>query len=165
MAEQHTPAELETMLRKAVKAVPAAMLGVVGGQPHHFAPMRAYQVDEEKPYWFIIRHNAELVQELDSGAHDAMLTVVSQDHHLHACIGGVLREDRDQARIDMFWNSVTDAWLPEGKTSPEVTLLQFDPSDAVVWLSDNSFKLAFEVAKANYKGVQIDSGEKAKVKL
>ncbi len=165
MAEQHTPAELETKLRKAAKGVSAGMLGVVGGAPHHFAPMRAYQVDEEKPFWFITRRDVELVKELQGGSHAAMFIVVSEDHHLHACVGGTLQEDRDQARIDMFWNSVAEAWLPEGKTSPGVTLLRLDPAEAVVWLSDNAFKLAFEVAKANYNRTQAQSGETATITL
>ena len=44
-------------------------------------------------------------------------------------------------------------------------LLRFNPAEAQVWLSDNSFKLAWEVAKANFNRQEIASGEKATLTL
>ena len=95
----------------------------------------------------------------------ALITVVSDDHHLHASVAGQLSAERDQARIDQFWTSVADAWLPEGKLSPDVILLRFDPGEAEIWLSDNSFKLAWEVAKANFNREEIESGERATIRM
>ena len=165
MSEHQDPAELERRLRKAAKTVRAGMLGVVGGAPHHFPPMRAYLVADEKPFWFISHRDAALISQLEGGSHAAMFILISEDHHLHACIGGTLRVERDQGRLDLFWSSVVEAWMPEGKTSPEVTLLRFDPAEAEIWLSDNSFKLAFEVARANYRGAEIESGARATLTL
>jgi general stress protein 26 len=165
MTQSHTPAELEARLRKAIPATRAVMLGLVGESARHFQPMHAYQVDEERPIWFLCRRDIELVQELASHTLPAMINVVSEDHHLHASVRGVLSEDRDQGRIDLFWSSVAEAWLPEGKTSPSVTVLRFDPDDAEVWLSDNMFKLAWEVAKANYNKTEAQSGAHAQVAL
>jgi general stress protein 26 len=164
MTERHDPAELEEKLYAELRKVRAAMVGVVGGQPHHFQPMKPYVVAEEKPVWFLCRRDNALIGQL-AGSSTAMVVVVSEDHHLHACIGGELHEERDQGRIDLFWNSVAEAWLPEGKTSPDVTLLRLDPADAEIWLSDNAFKLAWAVAKANYTRTQADSGEKAHIAL
>ena len=165
MTEHHDPVDLERRLRREAKAVRAGMLGVVGGAPSHFHPMRPYLVEEEKPFWFIAHRDTALVKQLAGASHAAMFILVSENHHLHACIGGTLQEQRDQGRLDLFWSSVVDAWMPEGKTSPEVTLLRFDPAEAEIWLSDNSFKLAFEVARANYKRSDIESGERATLKL
>jgi general stress protein 26 len=165
MSQTHTPAELEMRLRKAIPQTRAVMLGLVSETPSHFQPMHAYQVEEERPIWFLCRRDIDLVSELGGETRPAMINVISEDHHLHASVRGVLTEDRDQGRIDLFWSSVAEAWLPEGKTSPLVTVLRFDPADAEVWLSDNAFKLAWEVAKANYNQTQAQSGEHAKVAL
>jgi general stress protein 26 len=165
MTVHHDPAEIERKLRHAAKSTRAGMLGIVGGQPRHFQPMRPYLVEDEKPLWFISRRDTQLIEDLQGSSHAAMFVLVSEDHHLHACIGGTLVEDRDQARLDLFWNSVAEAWLPEGKTSPEVTLLRFDPVEAEVWLSDNSFKLAYEVARAVYNRTEAESGEKATLRF
>ena len=165
MSAHHTETELLAKLHAAINATRAVMVGVVGGVAHHFHPMKGHAVAGERPVWFICRRDVSLVRELEGQTHAALITVVSEDHHLHASVGGELTAERDQARIDQFWNSVADAWLPEGRTSPDVTLLRFDPAEAEVWVSDNSFVLAWEVAKANYGRQEIRSGEKATLKL
>jgi len=165
MSQAHTPAELEARLRKATKSARAVMVGLVGETTRHFQPMHAYIEEGERPIWFLCRRDIELIADLGGEARSAMINVVSEDHHLHASISGTLIEHRDQARIDLFWSSIAEAWLPEGKTSPAVTVLRFDPADAEIWLSDNAFKLAWEVAKANYTRTEAQSGEHAKVAL
>ena len=165
MTQAHDPAETEALVRKAIQSTRAVMLGVVGGPLRHFNPMKGYAMDGDKAVWFLCKRDAELALEVADSEHAALAIVVSEDHHLHASIGGSLSAERDQARIDQLWNSVAAAWLPEGRTSPDVILLRFDPEEAEVWLSDNSFKLAWEVAKANYSGERAKSGERAHVEM
>lgn len=165
MTERHDPAELERRLYAELRKTRAAMIGLAEGESRHLQPMKPYVVDEEKPVWFLCRRNVHLVAAVAGQAHPAMLALIGDDHHLYASLAGALHEERDQGRIDLFWSSVADAWLPEGRTSPEVTLLRFDPTDAEVWISDNAFKLAWEVAKANYARTAIDSGDKAHLTL
>ena len=164
MTQPHDTAEIEARLRKAIQSTRAVMLGVVGGPLRHFNPMKGYTIEGEKPVWFLSKRDAELALETGEG-HAAMAVVVSEDHHLHASVGGALSTERDQARIDQLWSSMADAWLPEGRTSPDVVLLRFDPEEAEVWLSDNAFKLAWEVAKANYTGQRAQSGERAHIEM
>ena len=165
MTTAYTDTDLLARLHKAINGARAVMVGVVGGAAHHFHPMKGHAVDGERPVWFICRQDVSLVRELKGSTHAALMTVVSEDHHLHASVGGELTLERDQGRIDQFWSSVADAWLPEGRTSPNVTLLRFDPAEAEVWLSDNAFALAWQVAKANYTRHEIESGQKASLKL
>ncbi len=165
MSSAHSETELLAMLRKAINGTRAVMVGVVGDAAHHFHPMKGHAVEGERPAWFICRRDVSLVEELAGQSHAAVMSVVSEDHHLHASVGGTLTAERDQGRIDQFWSSVADAWLPEGRTSPDVILLRFDPEEVQVWISDNSFKLAWEVAKANFNREPIASGEKATLQL
>ncbi|WP_174300979.1 pyridoxamine 5'-phosphate oxidase family protein [Caulobacter sp. S45] len=165
MTTAHTDAELIAKVHAAVNATRAVMVGVIGGEIHPFHPMKGHAVDGERSAWFICRRDVSLVREVGVESHAAIVNVVSEDHHLHASLQGELTAERDQARIDQFWSSVADAWLPEGRLSPDVILLRFDPVSAEVWISDNSFTLAWEAAKANFKGQQITSGEKASIRL
>ena len=165
MTAAHTEAELISKVHKSINATRAVMVGVVGGAPHHFHPMKGHAVEGERPVWFICRRDVSLVRELGGATHAAVVNVVSEDHHLHASLGGELSAERDQGRIDQFWSSVAEAWLPEGKLSSDVILLRFDPAEAEVWISDNTFKLAWEVAKANFNRAPITSGEKVSIKL
>ncbi len=165
MTTAHTQAELISRLQAAIAATRAVMVGVAGGEPRPFHPMKGHTVAGERPSWFICRQDVSLVREIEAGGRAAIVNVVSEDHHLHASLLGELTAERDQGRIDQFWSSVADAWLPEGRLSPDVILLRFDPREAEVWISDNSFTLAWEVAKANFTGHQITSGEKASIHL
>ena len=165
MTAAHSEAELISRVHKAVNATRAVMVGVVGSEPRHFHPMRGHMVEGERSAWFICRRDVSLVREVGGDVHAAVVNVVSEDHHLHASLLGELTAERDQGRIDQFWSSVADAWLPEGRLSPEVILLRFDPAGAEVWISDNAFTLAWEVAKANFTRREITSGEKASIRL
>jgi general stress protein 26 len=165
MSAHHTDAEFEHKLRAAINGARGVMLGLAGPQEHHLQPMKGHAVEGEQPVWFLCRRDIALVEAVGAEARPALMTVVSEDHHLYATLDGHLAEDRDQGRIDQFWSSVADAWLPEGRTSPVVTLLRFEPTSAKVWLSDNSFKLAWEVAKANFNREPIHSGETATLRL
>ena len=165
MAQPHNETELLDKLRRAIAGTRAVMVGVADHGVRHFNPMKAQVAQGERPIWFLCRSDAPLVQDLGGVASAALITVVSDDHHLHASVAGQLSAERDQARIDQFWTSVADAWLPEGKLSPDVILLRFDPGEAEIWLSDNSFKLAWEVAKANFNREEIESGERATIRM
>jgi general stress protein 26 len=165
MSVHHTDAEFEDKLRVAINGARGVMLGLAGLEDHHLQPMKGHAVAGEQPVWFLCRRDITLAQAVAGEARTALMTVVSEDHHLYATLDGHLVEDRDQGRIDQFWSSVADAWLPEGRTSPVVTLLRFDPVAARIWLSDNSFKLAWEVAKANFNRQPIQSGETATLRL
>ena len=115
MTATHTDAELLAKLQKAVNGARAVMVGVVGGAPHHFQPMKGHTVEGESQVWFICRRDITLVRDLEGetacGPDDPSS---ARDNHLHASVGGELTAERDQARIDQFWSSVADAWLPEG---------------------------------------------------
>ena len=160
MTKVHSQSELSSMVDKAINGVRAVMVGVAG-EPYRFHPMRGHVVPGERSVWFICPRDVSLVKELEGPAHAAVVNVVSEDHHLHASLGGTMVAERDQGRIDQFWSSVADAWLPEGRLSPDVITLRFDPTEAEAWISDNSFKLAWEVARANLDHAPVQSGERA----
>jgi general stress protein 26 len=165
MTTRHTEPELLAMLHKAVNGARGVMLGVVSPDSRHVQPMKGHAVEGERPVWFLCRRDNALVEASAGETRPALMTVVSEDHHLYASVAGGLAAERDQGRIDQFWSSVAEAWLPEGRTSPDVVLLRFDPAEADVWLTDNSFKLAWEVAKANFNREPIRSGETAHLSL
>ncbi len=165
MTGEHSQTELTAMVYKAVNATRAVMVGIAGDAASHFHPMKGHTVQGERALWFICRRDISLVQDLGGETKPAIVNVISEDHHLHASLNGRLTAERDQGRLDQFWSSVVDAWLPEGRLSQDVILLHFEPGDAEIWISDNAFKLAWEVAKANFNRETITSGEKASVTL
>ena len=158
-------AELERKLWDTIHDTQTGMLGVTGPNMHHMQPMTAFVEPERRAIWFYVRRDNDLIKQIQS-SHKAMFCVVGKGRHLFACLGGELTEQYDPERIDRFWNPVVAAWYPEGKDSPELTMLRYDVADAQVWVSEKGpIGFFWEVAKANLKHELPDEGTKAHLRF
>jgi general stress protein 26 len=154
---------VERRLWKEVQDEQIGMLGVVGGEPHHFQPMTAFAEKDTGQIWFFTYDDTGLVKEIGQGG-TAMF--VFQTKGLWACIGGRLAVQRDRERMDKYWNAVVAAWYPEGKDDPRLTMLCLDADDAQVWVSEaGPVKFAWEIARANLEHRQPDLGGRADLNL
>lgn len=138
----------------------ADLTGVMLGVPssgQHMQPMDA-QVDREgNRLWFFTRRSTDLAKAVGAGA-DGRICVVGSKHDYHACIDGGIRENRDAAKIEEYWNPVVAAWF-DGKDDPDMTLLEFTPKDAAIWASaKNPIVFGWEIAKANLTDEEPDVG-------
>jgi general stress protein 26 len=163
MAHAIDDQEARQRLWKALETHHTGMLGVVGGQRHHFRPMTAFVEKENRSLWFFTRDDADIVRQADEGK--AMF--ILQADRMQACIGGHLAPVRnDRARIDKFWNAAVAAWYPGGKDDPALMLLRFDAEDAEVWLAQaGPARFALEIARANITGKEPDVGDKRSLDL
>ena len=157
--------QVERRLWTAIEDEKIGMLGVVGGQPHHFQPMTAYFEEESRSLWFYTYKDTELLREVGDG-HTGMFTFVDKDRKLWACLGGELKQSHDAARIQKFWNATVAAWYPDGKDDPRLTLLQFKPSEAEVWINDKGpVRFGLELLKASLSHTSADGGVRESLKL
>lgn len=116
----------------------------------HSQPMTPTREDGTNRLWFFAKVDSELVAQLRAGKGHAHFVVIGKDHDFHACAMGHLREDKDEAKIEAYWNSIVAAWYEHGKKDPNLTLLAFDLETAEIWGStDSSMKFGWEIAKAN----------------
>jgi general stress protein 26 len=131
-------AEIEAKFWKALKSDMTVMLGLVGAAEGHSHPMTAQLEGDGRsgPIWFFTSKDTSLVGAMGQG-HAAMAQFASKGHDLFACIEGHLALDNDRATIDRLWNPFVAAWY-SGKDDPKLQLLRFDPSDAQIWLNENS---------------------------
>lgn len=126
----------------------AGMLGLEGGHMH-MQPMAPFADPTTNTIWFFTKTDSELVRHLRPGAR-AHFCVIGKDHDYHACLGGVISERRDPAKIDEYWSSIVEAWYEGGKSDPKLTMLALHLDDAEVWASTgNPLKFGWEIAKAN----------------
>lgn len=135
-----TEAEIETKFWKAIAKDRTAMLGLVGGETGHCQPMTAqilHEADERGPIYFFSAKDVELVRETGL-AHQAMLHFSSKGHDLFASVQGELLAVESRVLVDRLWNPFVAAWYQGGKDDPKLQLLRFEPSDAQVWLNENS---------------------------
>ena len=132
MADKDTPQEVANTFIEKLKASPFVMIGLDDGQ--HSEPMTA-QIDDDQPntlFFFAGRDN----RLAKGGA--AMAQFVAKGHDFFGCLAGIVTPSNDRAEIDKLWNNQVEAWFPNGKDDPNLTLLRFDIDSAELWETDIS---------------------------
>ncbi len=127
-----TPKEVADKFLSKLKSSPFVMIGLGDGE--HSEPMTA-QIDDDRPntlFFFAGRDNR-----IASGG-DAMVQFASKGHDFFACLAGNVSTHNDRAQIDKLWSKQIEAWFPEGKDDPNLTLLRFDIASAELWEADVS---------------------------
>lgn len=127
-----SPQEIAAKFLDKLKSSPFVMIGLNDGQ--HSEPMTA-QIDDDQPntlFFFAGRDNR-----IASGG-EAMAQFVGKGHDFFACLAGRVSKDNDPAQIDKLWSNQVEAWFPQGKSDPNLTLLRFDINSAELWETDIS---------------------------
>lgn len=169
MADDVTPAEAEKEFWKSLKDSDTGMLGL--DQPgYHHQPMTGFGEADLGAIWFFTRADTDLARDVAAGGQGGgvrgMFCYQAKDQKVQACLHGVLSIDRDQARIDKYWNPVVAAWYPDGKDDPNLTLIRFDGEDGRVWVSKGGvIGFGYQVLKANLTGSTPDVGGVSDVNL
>ena len=130
-----TEAEIKDKFWDAVVSDRTVMLRLAkeGDMPR---PMTAQLEDDEPgPLWFFADRTDDLASSIGSGA-AAELTFVDKGHDVFATVEGRLVQTDDRAMIDKLWSPFVEAWFPEGKTDPRLSLLRMDPGTATIWLAE-----------------------------
>ncbi|MBB4659911.1 pyridoxamine 5'-phosphate oxidase family protein [Parvularcula dongshanensis] len=139
----------EKQFWEEVKKVRAGMLGVKG-LPDHMQPMSPREEPEAKKLWFYLHNDSDLCKQVQAGHAEAHFCVVGKDHDYHACAKGTLRENKDPAKVDQFWDPIVAAWFEHGKEDPRMTLIEMTLEHAAIWGStDSSTRFGWEIAKSN----------------
>ncbi|WP_374410978.1 pyridoxamine 5'-phosphate oxidase family protein [Novosphingobium colocasiae] len=125
---------------KAFASSPVIMMRLEGADGHA-EPMSA-QLDKNAHHaiWFFTKRDNRIAP-----GGPAMGQVMTRDHGVFACIKGTLSEETDQSVREAHWNNAVEAWLPGGKTDPNVVMLRYDITDSEVWASDIGITGAFKM--------------------
>ena len=110
--------------------------------PPHICPMHVQQVDEFGDLWLFSgadsTHNRQLAG--DPRAH----LVFGNDSKIeYLTVFGETTISTDNAKIDELWSKISEAWFPDGKTDPNLTLLRVRPTQAHYWDTENGKLVAF----------------------
>jgi general stress protein 26 len=105
--------------------------GVPSANPH---PMTAMPDKEADRLYFFTRVGNSLIPPGGLAAADFYYA----SNGLFARVTGELRVCNDENKISELWSSAVEAWLPEGKDSPDVMLLELAPADATIWIESKA---------------------------
>ena len=119
-------------------------------------PMHVSEVDDDNKVWFFTQANSGKIEEVQD---DATVGITMQGGSKFLSLTGKASVVSDQNQIDKLWKEAYKVWFPEGKDSPNVTLLAVDPECGEYW--DNSglrgLQYYFEAGKAYFQGTNIDT--------
>jgi general stress protein 26 len=126
-------------------------------------PMAMQEVEFDGDLWFFAARDSRKVAHLT--AHPQVnVAVGSSDTWVSLTGAGVVVTDVAKKRE--LWNSVVEAWFPDGPDDDGVVLLKVEAGSAEYWDSPGGrVATAISFAKAKLTGERYSGGENAKVDL
>lgn len=153
---------------------PFIMLGLEGVEDDLTRPMTAQvdvpdhgDKDDGGVIYFFASKSDGVGQSIEAG-NRAVASFAAKDHGLFAHIHGTLVPSDDRAVIERLWSPFVAAWYRDGKDDPDLQLLRFDTSKAVIWEADKGSTLKATALKALFNvdpGKEHSKDHKAEVTL
>ncbi len=131
----------------------------------HFVsrPMAQQLVEPDGDIWLFAERDSRVVEQLTANPHVG-LTLSSSDTWVS--IDGSAEMVEDQAKKEELWNTWVEAWLPDGKTDPNVVLIKVDPHTAEYWDTPGGRVASLiSFVKSKVTGEPYDGAEQARVEL
>ena len=129
----------------------------------HSRPLAVLEDTFEGSVWFFTQDPSPKTTDV---AGNPEVNVSYADGKSYLSLAGTATVDRDQARIDEFWNPWAEAWFDGGRQDPTVALLRIEATSAEYWHIDKPAVVrGFEVVKAIVTRSAPDVGESRTVEL
>lgn len=126
-------------------------------------PLAVLERDFDGTVWFFTQDPSPKTEDIGADAH---VNVAYADGASVVSLAGTATVDRDQSRIDEFWNPWAEAWFEGGRQDPTVALLRVEATSAEYWHIDKPAVVrGFEVVKALITKTAPDVGESRTVEL
>jgi len=138
-------------LKELLESFDTAMLITHDGETVHARPMGVAGVEGASTLWFVTGDNSPKAQEIKN---DQRVSATFQGRFNFVALSGLASLVRDQKKIDELWQTSWQAWFPNGKEDPNITLIRVTVTDAEFWdmAGTKGIRYAFEVAKAVVTG-------------
>lgn len=141
----------------------ATVTTIGAGGELHSRPLAVLEDDFTGSLWFFTQDPSPKTAEI---AANPQVNVAVGDDKGYLSMSGTASIDRDQARIDKYWNPYAEAWFEGGRSDPTVALLRVDVSTVEIWDTDKpAVAKAFETIKGILTKTPPDIGENTTVTL
>lgn len=126
-------------------------------------PLVVQESEFDGDLWFFSQDPSNKVEEILA---NPQVNVALQAGKGFLSISGHAEIVHDRAKVEQLWSKAVEAWFPEGKDDPTVSLILVHADTAEYWATDEPRVItAFKVAKAAVTGGQPDVGENRTVEL
>jgi general stress protein 26 len=161
MTETADPAAKVAQLAKGIKI---GMLTTVDEQGHFFSrPMAQQEVEFDGDLWFFAERNSRKIRHIAANPH---VGVTLSSGATWISLNGTAEMVIDKARARELWNTVVEAWMPQGPDDPGVVLIKVNADSAEYWDTPGG-RIASVVSfvKAKATGEPYSGGENETVRL
>ena len=118
-------------LAELTKDIRIAMLTTVDEHGSFTArPMAQQQVEPDGSLWFFAERDAHVVTHITANPH---VGVALSSGDSWVSINGTATVVDDLAKKRELWNTVVEAWLPQGAEDPNVVLIRVQSESAEYW--------------------------------
>ncbi|MGY1620318.1 pyridoxamine 5'-phosphate oxidase family protein [Geodermatophilus sp. SYSU D00691] len=126
-------------------------------------PMAMQEVEFDGDLWFFARRSSRKVAHV-TGNPQVNVSTSGSSSWVSLTGHAVVVDDLEKKR--KLWNSVVEAWFPDGPEDPDVVLLRVEAASAEYWDSPGGrVASAISFAKAKLTGQAYDGGENERVEL
>lgn len=126
--------------------------------PFETRPMGTQQVDEEGKLWFFSSAGSHKNREIKQDDQVQLLYASPGDAQFLA-VYGTATLVRDRQKVDELWNKLAEAYFPEGKDDPGLTLVSVKPQYAYYWDTKYGKMVSLlSIAAAAITGNRSDTG-------
>lgn len=159
-----THADEVAKLASLAKDIKVAMLTTVDAEGHFVSrPMAQQQIEADGDLWFFSERSTNLVPQIAANPH---VGVTLSDSNTWISIDGTAEIVDDPVKAKDLWNSVVEAWLPEGPDDPNVVLIKVNSHTAEWWdTPGGKVASAISFVKAKATGEAYSGGENKTVTL
>ncbi len=158
--------EAVSKLQDLIKKSDTCMFGTnLGEIPFHVCPMRVQEVDYEGRLWFFSRSTSSHNQQINADSRVHLIFTNSSEMEF-LTIFGTASISTDKAQIDRLWNRMVEAWFPEGKEDPEITLICVQPAAAHYWdTEDGKLITMAKILTRATTGADIQTGREGSLEV
>jgi len=151
-------------LAELAKDIRIAMFTTTDDEGHYVSrPMAQQHVEDDSDLWFFAERSSSVVAHIATRPHVG-ITLSSASTWIS--IDGEASVVEDVARAKELWNSVVEAWLPQGPEDPSVVLIKVEGHTGEYWDTPGGRVASLmSFVKAKVTGSTYDGGDNETVQL
>ena len=162
-----SPIDKQAHLYDLLKDFDTAMVVTRGSDGvMHARPMGVAELTAGGDAFFVTKVNSPKAMQIQV---DPAVTLSFQSARQFASVSGTATVVRDPALVERLWKESWKVWFPQGKTDPEIAMIQFDAKEGEYWdaAGVQGLKFVFDAVKAYATGLTPppDEAQNAKVPL
>jgi general stress protein 26 len=131
----------------------------------HSRPMLLQDVDDAGHVWLMTDLGSDKTYDISANSR-VNLVFISRRHDRFVSVSGVATLWRDPQKIRQLWRPSYRAWYPQGRTDPNIVLLDIEVSTVDYWLVPSSRVVRLlHAAKAFAMRRRYESGHRGRIAI